>query len=87
MTDPWFTITGAASFSLFATAGIARWRKWITSSTFALLWAASCAITCARAAARGSWLLAAFAAVAVGLMLWVWRTERPVRHTFGGEQS
>jgi hypothetical protein len=83
MTHTLDTIAAAVGFTLFVTAGIARWRKWITRRTLALLWAASCAITCARAAAHGSWLLAVFAAAVVGLTLWMWRTERPTRAVSG----
>lgn len=81
MTDPWNTITLAASIALFVGAGIARWRRWIASHTFALLWGASCTITAIRAAARGAWPLTAITAVVVGLMVWVWWNERPVHAT------
>ncbi|MGW4042994.1 hypothetical protein [Streptomyces sp. NPDC004721] len=88
MTEPWNTISLAASIAIFAAAGLARWRHWITSRTFALLWGASCAITSARSATRGWWPLAVAGAVVVALMLWLWWAERPTRSAAdGGEQQ
>ncbi|MFJ5151407.1 hypothetical protein ACIQCF_07425 [Streptomyces sp. NPDC088353] len=85
MTEPWNTISLAASIAIFTAAGLARWRQWITSRTCALLLGASCAISTARAAAHGWWPLTAIGAVVVGLMVTVWAS--PERNSKEGSEQ